>query len=75
MFHVEHSTKFFHVFCVSRGTYTAQFLGIVDNSSKNVDFLLVFAKIGKIYVDNYPKFLSNFSDIPLTRVNLCIFCG
>ncbi len=65
MFHVEHSTKFFDVFCVSRGTYTAQFLGIVDKSSKNVDFLLIFAKIGNFYVDNYAKFFSKFTGIPI----------
>ncbi len=65
MFHVEHSTKFFDVFSVSRGTYPAQFFGIVDKSLQNVDFLLVFAKIGNFYVDNYPKFFSKFSGNPL----------
>lgn len=75
LFHVEHSTKFFRLFYVSRGTYTAQILEIVDNFSKMWDFLLIFTKIAEFYVDNYPRFLSKYLNNPLTEVNLCIFCG
>ena len=73
MFHVEHSTKFFKLFYVSRGTYTAQFLAIVDNFSKMWHFLPIFTKNGNFYVDNYLKFLSKFSSNPLMLINLCFF--
>lgn len=72
---MKHSTKFFDVFDVSRGTYTAQFLETVDNSSKMWDFLPDFTKNGKKYVDNLAKFFSKNLNNPLTELNLCNFCG
>lgn len=75
MFPVEHSTKFFRYFNVSRGTYNAHFLVIVDNFSIFVGFLWLLLKTQQFLCGQFPRFFSKFSEYALTRLNLCIFCG
>lgn len=74
MFPVELSTKFFNRFIVSRGTYNAQFLRIVDKFTLwGIKYPLICGQC-RLIVENFLNFSQKTVTYPLIPLILCILC-